>query len=730
MNHQILPARLPRLAAAVVLALAASAAGATDLYLKAHRAEIVLPLAGNATTQVPMWTYSRCDSDFATNCVSLFDGGGKAGPLLTVPEGALTIHLRNELDEPTSVFMPGQPKLLNPVRTGDRITSFDAETAPGTTGVYSWSAPRRGTFLLQSGTHPQKQVHMGLHGVLRVGDPVLPAGEAVAQERTLVFSEIDPDLHGDGTSDGTFAANAAVAIRPVPAGERPQGYAPKFFLINGKPYTAGSTLDGMLENIAAGQGVVLNLVNAGLETHAPELVGGEFEVTAEDGYAAPTRRLRSSTVLPAGKTLAVLFKPTRDDTYTLLDRRLRLVSGSRGDSGMLAKLKVGAGMDGDGGSVVPDSMRWLQPLAVNDLFLVNEGGQTIPPTGVLANDQARSNNGVGVVPLLAERDSSVAPAYGSVTLNADGSFRYTPTNPKAFTVDSRAGLPASCTNAVVGRDAFQYYAVDSQAQVGGQALRSATPARVEVELKQVNDAPTTVGPDFYYSSSNNGAISVLASGFLANDMNADIDCDVLLRASDLGPYLAGGGPYVNATKTAGLFNFTTHGDGTGTGGFTASVNTPNALGVSRFAYRAADLGGLKGAVGTVYAVRDALVEVDLVNDTLSGTSYKRATVATANRWTIRMAGRPITVAGFPKTYKLTFYAVFNGVTTLIGSKLHTLQGTPAARTMTFATPLLTDVGGIALPEHARVGLKVVVDVPADGTVPAHSITLNTDIPVL
>lgn len=730
MNQKNSLAALPRVAAAVMLALGASAAGATDLYLKAHRVNLTLPLAGSASTQVPVWTYSKCDSDFASNCVSLFDGGGKAGPLLTVPEGALNIHLRNELDEPTSLFIPGQPKLLNPVRVGDRITSFDVETAPGSTGTYTWSAPRRGTFLLQSGSHPQKQVQMGLHGALRVGNAVVPAGETPVQERTLVFSEIDPDLHGDGTSAGAFPANAAPAVRPVPAGEAPQGYAPQYFLINGKAYTSGSALDGLLEGVGAGQSVVLHLVNAGLETHAPELVGGEFEVTAEDGYAAPTRRLRSSTVLPAGKALEVLFKPQRDDTYTLLDRRLRLVSGARGDSGMLARMKVGTGTGGDGGSVLPDTMRWLQPLAVNDLFLVNEGGETVPAAGVLANDVAQSNNGTGLVPLRAERDSTVATTYGSVTLNADGSFRYTPSNPKAFTVASRAGLPASCTNAVVGRDAFQYFAVDSQAQPGAQPLRSATPAQVEVELKQVNDPPTTTGPDFYYASSNSGGLSVAASGYLTNDINADADCDSLLRASDLTPALASGGPYVNATKTAGLFNFTTNNDGTGTGGFTASVNTASALGVSRFSYRAADLGGLKGAAGTVYAVRDAFVDVDLVNDTLSATSYKRATTTTANRWTIRMAGRPITVANFPKTYKLTFYAVFNGATTLIGSTLNTLQGLPASRTFTFATPLLTAPGGAALPEHSLMGLKVVIDVPADGVVPAHSVTLNTDIPVL
>ena len=64
---------------------AASAADATDLYLKAQRTSVTVPVSATATTTVPMWTYSRCDADFTTNCVSLLDGGGSAGPLVSVP---------------------------------------------------------------------------------------------------------------------------------------------------------------------------------------------------------------------------------------------------------------------------------------------------------------------------------------------------------------------------------------------------------------------------------------------------------------------------------------------------------------------------------------------------------------------------------------------------------------------------------------------------------------------
>lgn len=716
--------QLTRLAAAVALTLAASAAGATDLYLKAHRVNLTLPLAGNATTQVPMWTYSKCDSDFATNCVSLLNGGGKAGPLVTVPEGALTIHLRNELDEPTSVFMPAQPKQLNPVRAGDRITSFDTETAPGSTGVYTWQSPRRGTFLLQSGTHPQKQVQMGLHGALRVGDAVAPAGETPTREGTLVFSEIDPDLHGDGTSAGTFPANSAPAIRPVPEGEAPQGYAPKYFLVNGKAYTTGSDLDDVLETLGTTDKVSLHLINAGLTSHAPELIGGEFEVVAEDGYAAPIRNLHNATLLAAGKSLELLFKPTRDDTYSLLDRRLGLVSGNRGGSGMLVRFKVGTGVAVEGtGTSGTDRSHWLQPLVANDLFQINEGGGSVAASGVLANDVARSDDGRAAVPLNAELDTSVTPQHGSVTLAANGGFTYTPSNPQAFTVASRAGLPAGCTNAVVGKDVFQYYAVDSVAAPGQSALRSANPARVEVELLPVNDAPTTVDPDFYYVSRNDGSISVDAPGFLGNDIQADADCDANLYATNFVTTFVAG-PY--ATSTSNQFSFKYDTSGKATGAFSASipfldtVNQP--VGVSRFKYKPTDAAGLVGALGTVYVVRDAAVFTNPISYLVSNSFYAKSTATSANtnRWTIKVKARSVLKDGVAQNYDMKYYALSGTTATLIGTDTTFAGGT---KTLKFSGAAISGFS-----TAATIDIRVDISVPADDTVPAHVVSLVATLP--
>ena len=53
-------------------------------------------------------------------------------------------------------------------RLACRIRSFTGETDPGTARTYTFDNLRPGSFLLQSGTHPQAQVQMGLAALLKL----------------------------------------------------------------------------------------------------------------------------------------------------------------------------------------------------------------------------------------------------------------------------------------------------------------------------------------------------------------------------------------------------------------------------------------------------------------------------------------------------------------------------------------------------------------------------------
>jgi hypothetical protein len=170
-------------------------------------------------TIVPMWGYF-CSGDTtgthpttAGACSALNSRAGAAWSpvVLTVPTGQnLQIYLTNNLsfiptgtttpnNIPTSLVIIGQlggglgnsPTLkdspthatqgatwpiagdtngatFNPPPQGQRVQSFSTEVASGATTALTWNAPRAGTYLIESGTHPSIQGPMGLYGMLVV----------------------------------------------------------------------------------------------------------------------------------------------------------------------------------------------------------------------------------------------------------------------------------------------------------------------------------------------------------------------------------------------------------------------------------------------------------------------------------------------------------------------------------------------------------------------------------
>jgi hypothetical protein len=160
------------------------------------------------------------------------------------------------------------------------------------------------------------------------------------------------------------------------------------------------------------------------------------------------------------------------------------------------------------------------PRAVDDSYLaVKETTLTIPAaTGVLANDQDIDGN-----PLTAQLVSQ--PAHGSLTLNADGSFSYTPS----------AGY--------VGADAFQYKDWDGFL-TGNTATVSLTVVKIYV--------PPTAADDSYSTNMGEGLV-VPAPGLLANDFSPEGTAltPVLVRPPSNGSLqLLGGGGFLYAPNPA------------------------------------------------------------------------------------------------------------------------------------------------------------------------------------
>src|SRR5205807_3859024 len=190
---------------------------------------------------VPMWGYScgtAVTSSTAT-CAKLNPLATAWSPVvITVPTGqSLTINLTNNLSflpagsssangVPTSLVIVGQlgaglgttatsapspdhskaQPLTWPIAgdapgagltgvgvpptQGPRVQSFSTEVAVGATTALTWTTPRPGTFLLESGTHPSIQGPMGLYGMVVVTNA--PSATAVAPATTTTGCAYTP----------------------------------------------------------------------------------------------------------------------------------------------------------------------------------------------------------------------------------------------------------------------------------------------------------------------------------------------------------------------------------------------------------------------------------------------------------------------------------------------------------------------------------------------------------
>ena len=241
----------------------------------------------------------------------------------------------NYLPEPTSIVIPGQAL---PVSTGagptwvtwntdgtvasvaterttedQRVRSFGAEAAAnGGTETYRWTPAddnalaRSGSFIYHSGTHPQKQVYMGLYGPVTQdwADGQVFEGVPYDNEIVLFYSDIDPALN-QSIADGTYTTSIDLHAR--------------WHLVNGEPYVDG--MDDLVAKIGVDN--LVRLFSAASETVVPVVQGTYLDIHAEDGFRYNWQELQNdgtrepvhvprtqySVQLPPLKTKDAILKP-------------------------------------------------------------------------------------------------------------------------------------------------------------------------------------------------------------------------------------------------------------------------------------------------------------------------------------------------------------------------------------------------------------------------------------
>ena len=347
MNGRIdMTAYLKPALAAVGLSLMAAPAFAVDFYLAAKAYQKSLPDG----TSVPMWgfvedvggtCYNSANNVARRNCIAALPNPSFPAPRLVVPPAAtaLRIFLSNGLPEPTSIVISGQElpwsALVNgPTwhtgavgprqNRGQRVRSFGREApANGGRRAYIWNNARGnpivhpGSFIYYSGTHPQKQVYMGLAGLVTKDAALGQAypGVGYGNEAVLFYSDIDP------------AFNAAVAAGTLSTAiER----HPTWFLVNGAPYVGGAASTPDIAAGTVGGTTLLRLASTATDTHVAVLQGMEMTIHAEDGLqynwqdsaagsTTPAPRVQYSAMLPPLKTKDAIVSPPAAGRFAVYD---------------------------------------------------------------------------------------------------------------------------------------------------------------------------------------------------------------------------------------------------------------------------------------------------------------------------------------------------------------------------------------------------------------------------
>ena len=343
------------------------------------------------------------------------------------------------------------------------------------------------------------------------------------------------------------------------------------------------------------------------------------------------------------------------------------------------------------------------PAAQNDSYTLNEDETlTIPASGVLGNDSDPDGD-----PLTAALVSG--PLHGSLSLNPDGSFSYTPE------VNFH------------GLDGFSYMAQDASAQ--------SSVATVTLEVNSVNDKPVAVNDE--YSTDEDAALSVNATdGLLGNDTDADGDS---LTAS-----LVGGPSHGTLTLNAdGSFDYTPDANFNGVDGFSYVVNdgTTNSD-VASVTLNVAPINDGPTAVNDEYTTdEDTAITIDaiaglLVNDTdpdstslaaslVSGPMHGELTLNSDGSFTYTPSANFNGVDGF--SYSVSDGSLDSDVAT-VTINVNSVPDAPLAVNDAFTTdedtPLVIDAAGVLANDSDADGdslTAALVSGPAHGT-----LTLNAD----
>jgi len=554
-------------------------------------------------------------------------GGGFAGPTAVLSGSQV-------LAGPSSVAVgdfnrDGDPDLAVANRNWNRVTvllggpggsfgsptNFPTGTLPASVAVADFNADGKPDLAT---AHPTtNNVSVLLNTTVTNRAPAAVADAYTTGEDTaltvnapgVLANDGDPDgnqlsaMLVSGPSHGTIALNANGSFTYTPAadynGDDSFTYQASDGTLQSGPATVTITVTGANDGPTATGDTYSTAEDTALTVAAPGVLGNDSDPDGDSLSAVvdsgPTHG--SLTLNPNGSftyTPAANYNGTDSLTYRASD-------GTLTSNPATVTITVTASNDA--------------PTAVDDAYSTAEDTAltVAAASGVLGNDDDPDGNPLSAV-LVSE------PSHGTLTLNANGSFAYT---------------PAANFN---GTDLFTYRASDGTAP--------SSLATVSITVSAVNDAPAAAADS--YSTAEDTALTVAAPGVLAND--SDPDGNALSAAVGSGP-----GHGTLTLNANGSFSYTP---------------AANYNGSDSFTYRASD-GTLTSALATV------TITVTAVNDNPTVTVTAGGTCGTDDRsGTINLSIGDVESAPTALTLSAT-----SSNPTLVPNRNLVLGGSGAARTL-------------------------------------------------
>lgn len=271
---------------------------------------------------VPFWGYAESASSEPQ----------LPGPAIEAAVGdILQINLHNTLNEPVSMIFPGQNVVPTPVKEDGKFVSYTAH-APGNGDVvsYSYTADKPGIFLYESGSSPERQIQMGMHGIIIVRPLGFDAANPLARtaygantgsefdiEKVLVLGEIDSILHSK-------------IINPQPGDK--YVFNPDYWTVSGRSYphtiaAADGSSQPFSSKITAGSGqkILIRCINAGFQHHnirfdnLPVRIIGMDSVPLRSNTLDKTYRKNTITIA-AGESYDIITTINTLGLYMIYDR--------------------------------------------------------------------------------------------------------------------------------------------------------------------------------------------------------------------------------------------------------------------------------------------------------------------------------------------------------------------------------------------------------------------------